>query len=88
MHYCFFFQITIFILNNKGIRTPRQERHTEIQDVKHFFKKGLHSPGSQDYTAQFCLISRLISSPRHERSKRTEDKIQKNLEAGNDALKP
>ena len=35
-------------LNNKGIRTPRQERHTEIQDVKHFFKKERHSPGCQD----------------------------------------
>ena len=35
-------------LNNKGIRTPRQERHTEIQDVKHFLKKERHSPESQD----------------------------------------
>ena len=35
-------------LNNKGIRTPRQERHTEIQDIKDFYKKGRHSPGCQD----------------------------------------
>ena len=58
-------------LNNKGIRTPPQERHTEIQDVKHFYKKGRHSPGCQDYTAQFRLIYRLIGSPRHEGSKKS-----------------
>ena len=41
------------LLNNKGIRNPQQERHTEIQDVKHFFKKGRHCPGCQDYTKKF-----------------------------------
>ena len=42
-------------------------------------KKGRHghSPGSQDETAQFRLISRLISSPRHERSKKN---IRQNTE--------
>ena len=62
-------------LNKKGIRLPRQEGHTEIQDIEHFFKKEHHSSRCQDHTAQFRLISRLLSRPRHERSKKNRRQI-------------
>ena len=45
----------------KGKELLDKKDFTEIQDVKHFFKKGCHSPGCQDYIAQFRLISRLVS---------------------------